>query len=224
MRLRLLSHAPEAATADVWSFTFLPLEEVHWRAGQSLRLEVPGPYGPLEHRFSIASPDGQAITITTRLSGSDYKNSLAAMQPGDETNAYGLEGDFTWWESPIPHILVAGGIGITPFRAMLAERATQKRPLGATLLYSHRATEQPLFKPFFDELQTAAPEFQTHYIARRLTPADILPHIATHANRLIYISGPSRMVESLYAELLAAGVDPTNILRDQFTGHLPADA
>jgi NAD(P)H-flavin reductase len=52
-----------------------------WTAGQSIKLEVPGPYGPLEHRFSISSaPHEGIVAITTRLSGSSYKNSLAALR------------------------------------------------------------------------------------------------------------------------------------------------
>ena len=109
------------------TFIFAPAVPCLWIAGQSIKIEVPGAYGPLEHRFTIsAAPYEQRIAITTRRSNSAYKKSLFGLQPGATVRAFGVEGTFTWQESALPAFFVAGGIGITPMmsiRRTLADRA-----------------------------------------------------------------------------------------------------
>jgi ferredoxin-NADP reductase len=203
--------------ADASSFIFEPTEPLTWQAGQSIKIEVPGPYGPLEHRFSIASaPYEQDIMITTRLSGSPYKNSLAALKAGDIVDAHGLEGDFIWREGNVPHVFVAAGIGITPYRAMLLQRVYVGKPLHATLLYGSSKNEF-LFKAELDQLAASHPELTISFIDRRLN-ADDIP-----ANGLVYLSGPSAMVDELSAGLQARGMPKTRIIHDWFTGRFASD-
>ena len=207
---------------DIWSFAFTPIEPFSWEAGQSIRVEVAGPYGSLEHRFSVSSaPSSGEVAITTRLNENDYKTSLAALRPGDEADAYGLEGDFTWRRSDLPHILVAAGIGITPYHAMLAERAQQSHPLAATLIYGS-SDNPPVFKDYLDAWARKYTEFGVNYISGRVDVVDILAE-QNAMHRTIYVSGPSKMVDTICADLIAAGVDPVRILTDQFTGRLPTN-
>ena len=203
---------------SVWSFSFTPAGPFAWQAGQSLRLEIAGPYGPLEHRFSIASPPSSGlVTVTTRLSGSDYKDSLAELQPGDTVQLQGLEGNFIWHDRILPHIFVAAGIGITPFHAIIAERHTRGEPTPATLIYSSH--DEPAV--YAEQLQSWANNAELTVLLQkaRVTAQQILelPHAT---ERLVYISGPSKMVGTLYADLIAAGIAPANILQDHFTGRL----
>src|SRR5262245_44804997 len=121
------------------SFWFHPAEPLSWIAGQSIKIELAGPYGPLEHRFSIASaPHEGEVMITTRLSGSTYKNSLAALQPGDAVKGYGIEGDFVWGEGDSRRLFVAAGIGITPFHSILKQRVYDHALLAVDLIYASR--------------------------------------------------------------------------------------
>jgi len=220
--VKLIFKQKHRETDNIWSFTFTPAEPFAWEAGQSVRVEIEGPYGPLEHRFSVSSPPSSGeVSITTRLNKGDYKESLAVLQPGDEANAYGLEGDFTWRSSDMPHIFVAAGIGVTPFHAMLAERAQQSHPLAATLIYGS-SDDPPAFKDYLDAWANKYAEFNATYISGRVGVAQVLA--AQDGTRLIiYVSGPSKMVDTICADLIAAGVDPAHILTDQFTGRLPSD-
>lgn len=221
MRLHFIGKKQESG--DIWSFSFMPNTPLAWVAGQSLRLEIAGPYGPLEHRFSIASaPSSGTVTVTTRLTGSDYKESLAALQPGDAAEAHGLEGDFVWREHDAPHIFVAAGIGITPLRAIIAERMAQGLAVRATLLYSSR-DEPMVYAHELKQWHRHDAELAVHFLQnQRISTADILAQPQAR-ERLIYISGPSKMVDALGTDLLAAGIPPAHMLRDQFTGRLSED-
>jgi ferredoxin-NADP reductase len=211
MQLMFKESRPEK---NAVSFIFEPLKPLTWQAGQSIKIEVPGPYGPLEHRFSIASaPYEKNVMITTRLSGSPYKNSLAALKPGDIVDAYGLEGDFVWQEGTAPHIFLAAGIGITAFRSMLMQRAHEQKPLTATLLYG--SSQEFVFKEDLNNLARRHPEYTVHYYQRRLEVNDI-----PQTDGLLYLSGPSAFVDEMSTELLRRGIAEQQLMRDWFTGRL----
>jgi len=209
-------------TANIWTFVFEPQEPLSWIAGQSIRLEIPGPYGQIEHRFSISSaPSTRHIAITTRLSGSDYKDSLDALKPEDVVQGFYIKGDVVWWESNLPHILIAAGIGVVPFNAMLAEHLAQNKPMPATLLYSSR-DEPVLFKTGLEQITKQHPEFSASFFTERVAAKQILEQPDVK-RRTIYISGPSKMVSTLSTDLIAAGIPPAHIIQDLFTGRLSED-
>jgi ferredoxin-NADP reductase len=208
-------------SATVYSFIFAPVTPFRWIAGQSLRLEVPTLYGPEDHRFTIASPPYTGeIVITTRLSQSMYKQSLANLQPGDTMRAYGLEGSFIWKDTPRPRLFVAAGVGITPFYSMLAERLQASQPIPTTLLYSS-PDDPALYATHLQQWQQAHPEFKLQLFGQRLSS----DHVAENTPRLtqseVYISGPTRMVDMLSKSLLEDHSLPeAQLHRDWFTGQL----
>lgn len=209
-------------TATIWTFVFEPQEPLTWLAGQSIRLEIPGPYGTIEHRFSISSaPITRHIAITTRLSGSDYKDSLDALQPGDIAQGFYIKGDTVWRESTLPHIFVAAGVGIVPCNAMIVDRLSQNQAITADLFYSSR-DEPALFADGLKKIAAERPELRVAIQQERIRAQQILP-LPNASDRIIYISGPSKMVDALSADLIAAGIPPAHINRDMFTGRLSED-
>jgi ferredoxin-NADP reductase len=113
---------------------------------------------------------------------------------------------------------VAAGIGITPFRAILKERMHNKLTVPAALI--HASPDSHIFKEEFEAWQKIQPEFSVRFITGRRVTADDIPK---DNKRLIYISGPSIMVDELSAELLVQGVAEEQLVRDWFTGQLPAE-
>ena len=78
-------------------------------------------------RFLIASaPREKHVMLTTRFApkSSSFKKALKNLGPGDAIEAYDLEGDFVVDDSEKTFVFVAGGIGITPFRAILRSKIT----------------------------------------------------------------------------------------------------
>lgn len=212
MKLRFNQKYYLADTA--YTFVFDALEPVEWQAGQSVRIELPAGWGTEERRFTICSaPFERHIAITTRVSNSDFKQALAALQPGDEVNAYDIRGDFTWQNERV--VFCASGIGVTPFVAMLRQQKHEGLSLAATFLYACKGS-RPLFVDEFKHLEQEHPALKLVLIAdRQLTVADILPHADSAS---VYLAGPSGMVRQLAAELQEQGIAEGQLKSDWFTG------
>lgn len=216
MKLRFIKKKEEVD--GVWSFFFEPLERPEWVAGQSIRLELPRPtFGVDEKRFTIsAAPFEKNIRVTTRLSDSTFKRSLAALGQGDLVDAFSIEGDFIWNEQP--KLFLAGGIGVTPFRSMLAQAAHEGQSLNTILIHSSHGGRS-VFKSEFDKLAKKDGNFKPNYLKERIRLED-LEQIPDWKNRLVYISGPEKMVNELSKKIISAGLSQTQLKRDLFTGNL----
>ncbi len=222
--MKLVFIEKKEIASNVFSFTFTAPPATTWLAGQSIRIELPAlDYGTTERRFSISSaPFEQVITITTRPSTSDFKQALFALQPGAEIDAYAIEGSFIWDQATKNPLSIAAGIGITPYHAMLLQRAHEGLPLAATLVHSGREANLP-FASELQALQQTNPELQLLYPKERITAewlADSLPDLST---RIIFLSGSSVFVDTLKADLIKKGIADAAIRCDWFTGRLPAE-
>lgn len=194
-----------------------------WLPGQyqTYRLPQAGDGDAGTRFFTIASaPSEDEIHISTRVTDSAFKQALNQLVPGDSIEASGLEGDFTWDDaSAAPVILVAAGIGVTPYRSMLLERQALGLPLSATLLYFTRDDQIP-FKAELDALAASHDELTVEYmIGSPVTAEAILQRHARLPGAPVYISGPEAMVDALGAELVAAGV---TLKQDWFPGYTEA--
>jgi ferredoxin-NADP reductase len=151
---RLKSSTPEVE--GVRSFVFDPgTPRWEWRAGQNLVMTLPGvddPRGPVRPFTISSSPtESDGIRITTMLRGSPFKEHLTKMAVGDPVEVEGPEGEF-FLEPGRPAVMVAGGIGVTPFRSMLrfATDTGLEKPL--VLVDSNKSPERIVFRKELDEL------------------------------------------------------------------------
>jgi ferredoxin-NADP reductase len=219
MKLRFMRKMEESS--GIWSFFFEPAETITWKAGQSIRLELPRKsFGISERRFTIASaPHENHVRITTRISTSEFKQYLNTLNKGDEVQGYNIEGDFIWGKSKNHRLLIAAGIGITPYRAMLADQVHKGKPLNATLIYG--SSKEPIvFQEEIAAWQKQDDTFQVRYLVGERIAVNEQSTIAPFwLNCLVYVSGPSSMVDGISTALLKNGVQEASIKRDQFTGY-----
>src|SRR3989338_9174528 len=129
--IKLISSRPEAG--NVMTFVF-ETGELSWVAGQYQKYILPQAgttKTETEHWFTIASaPTEGMIYLSTRISPSAFKQTLKTLTPGETIQRRSLKGNFTWEEeSSRPVVLIAGGIGITPFRSILFERQVANKIL-----------------------------------------------------------------------------------------------
>ncbi|MBO9578069.1 MAG: oxidoreductase [Microbacteriaceae bacterium] len=206
-----------------------PESPVRHLAGQAVEVAVPHRPRDLRGRrrvFSIVSAPGAdelRLAFTVPVHPSSAKTALAALQPGDELTATRVVGDFVAPGLDTEALLVAGGIGITPFLAMIAARD----PRADYVLVYRSGEESP---PFLDELRrSGVPVILSCPVAPEPLPegwawlgpgrfsaeslADALPDLP---GRIAYVSGPPAMVAELSAGLRRVGV--RRVRRDVFSG------
>ena len=171
-----------------------------------------------ERWFTISSaPVENTVNISTRISSSTFKQTLKALKPGEQIRAHSLGGSFTWEaEDNNPVILVAAGIGITPFRSILLQRKALGKSLDATLLYFNRTHEIP-FQKELEEIEKEHPGLQVKIIVDQpITAEKILELVPGDHKETFYLSGPAPLVTSVGAALKELGVA---IKKDQFPGY-----
>jgi ferredoxin-NADP reductase len=100
--------------------------------------------------FSIADAPGKGrLLIATRDRGSAFKRSLVEAPLGLALEIDGPYGSFTLPQAPSDAYLLAGGIGVTPFRSMIEDARERSLDHTLTLIHSNRTPEEA---PFLEEL------------------------------------------------------------------------
>lgn len=100
--------------------------------------------------FSIAdAPGKERLLVATRDRGSAFKRSLIEAPLGTALEIDGPYGSFTLPGRPSDVYLLAGGIGVTPFRSMVEDTRERSLDHTLTLIHSNRTPEEA---PFLEEL------------------------------------------------------------------------
>jgi ferredoxin-NADP reductase len=212
----------------------LVLDVPDWQghqAGQHLDVRLTAEDGyRAERSYSIASAPHEPVAITVeRLDDGEVSPYLTEeLRPGDALELRGPVGGYFVWSAGDggPLLLVAGGSGIVPLRAMLRERRRSGSEVPARLLYSSRSPGDVIYRAELDRLtdgvevvQTLTreqPEGWTGY-ARRVD-AKLLGEVAWPAEQgpLAFVCGPTSFVESVADSLVALGYPPARVKTERF--------
>jgi ferredoxin-NADP reductase len=224
MRLTLVEKKPEAG--DAISFRFSPDVPISWQAGQYLHYVLPHTDPDdrgVERWFTIASaPHEGHIQVTTRMSEphSTFKGALNALPIGGTIEADGPEGDFIADDPSSELILIAGGIGVTPYRAMLLDLDHKGVSINAHLLWANRTNDFP-FREELEALQARHQNFRIRYVVNpeRIDEAFIRANVLDLQKPIFYTSGPEPMVLALIEVLRSMGVPDAHNRKDDFPGY-----
>jgi ferredoxin-NADP reductase len=221
-------------TPRVRSIVFeCPMWEGHI-AGQHVDIRLTAEDGYQAQRsYSIASApeDDQLVLTVERLQEGEVSPYLFDdLAPGDELEMRGPIGRYFVWTPEIgrPLLMIAGGSGVVPFRAMLRHRAAQGADGPARLLYSSRTIEDVIYRDeltgFEDSedvevslaLTRAQPEGWDGF-ARRVD-AEILSEVAwaPAEKAKTYVCGPTGFVETVANSLVDLGHPPESIRTERF--------
>jgi ferredoxin-NADP reductase len=217
--------------------TSLILEPPDWpghRAGQHVDVRLTAEDGYQAQRsYSIASgpEDAQLLLTIERLDDGEVSPYLVnELRPGDELELRGPIGGYFVWErsSGGPLLLIAGGSGVVPLRAMLRHHVATGGDAAARLLYSTRSLDEVLYRHELESL-TSDHGVGVHVALTRAWPEDweghrgrISPELLRNVSwppyehPLIYICGPTGFVEAIAGQLVEAGHDPRAIRTERF--------
>lgn len=209
---------------------FAPGQYLEWTIPGGNHMDIRGN----RRYFTIASSPSEPdlkIGIKMAQKPSTFKKALVEMKPGEKIVASQLSGDFILPEKgDQKFVLIAGGIGVTPFRSMIKKLIDLNLKKDIVLFYSNVLAEDFVYRDIFTRAQgngvktiyiltdpTKAPPNwigKTGYINAQMIEGEV-PDFKT---RRYYLSGPVSMVNS-YKKLLASlGISPNQIVTDYFPG------
>lgn len=249
--LKLRFTGSRRLTPSTTEFSFEPSRPVRFVPGQYVELDLPHAKSDGKGRrrtFSLTNaPDSGSVKFGVRTAEplSAAKKVLLDLKPGDQVTATSVGGDFVLPRDPFrPLLLIAAGIGITPFMAHLASGAAQERDV-ILLLLARNAEEIA----YADELRASGariiarladgavpPSFITpagsstagngiagditasgRAAGERLDAAALQALVPDITDRTVYVSGAPSSVASLRRAARKAGARHVHV--DSFSGY-----
>jgi ferredoxin-NADP reductase len=203
------------------------------RAGQHLDVRLTADDGySAERSYSIASAPGEPVAITVqRLDDGEVSPYLTEdLRPGDELELRGpVGGYFVWDGEPEPMLLLAGGSGVVPLRAMLRHRERTGSATPARLLYSAKSLPDVIYRAELDGYGRRGAEV-SYTLTRQQPPgwaghvgrvdAPLLEQVAWPAeqNPIAFVCGPTSFVEAVAQGLVMLGYPPNRVKTERFGG------
>ena len=126
--------------ADIRTLRFTRPAGYIFKPGQWFTLTLNTSQGLHTETFSHCSAPGDSyLDLTTRISGSPFKQALASLEPGARVPLRGPGGRLSIAEQVRRVVFLAGGVGITPIRSILRDAGQRGRTFDdALLLYGNR--------------------------------------------------------------------------------------
>jgi ferredoxin-NADP reductase len=185
--------------------------------------------------FSIASaPEEANIMVATRLRDTAFKRVLQTVPVGTAVTIEGPFGNLVLHNNATrAAVILAGGIGITPFRSILIDAARRRLPHHIVVFYSNRRPEDAAFLDELVSLQSAnrayklVPSMTDMTHSRQswdgetglIDSALLSRHLKGAVSPIYYIAGPPAMVKGLHEMLTGIGVDDDDIRSEEFIGY-----
>lgn len=184
--------------------------------------------------FSVSSaPSEEIIQITTRLRDTAFKRVLQRVPLGTSMKLEGPFGDFRLHHAQRPAVLLAGGVGITPFRSILVEQMHGgSLPYRVVLIHANRRPTDAAFAGELRQLAEREPKLAFVPVMSAPQPADawggerghvdadmLRRHLDGIEQPIYYLAGPAGMVRAMRAVLAEMAVDEDDIRSEEFTGY-----
>jgi len=221
------------------AFHFAKPAGFEYRAGQSIDLTLLDPpetdaEGNTRAYTLASAPFDDDLMIATRMRDTAFKRVLRNAAPGLKVKIDGPFGSLTLHKnSAKPAVLVAGGIGITPFLSIVRQAEHDKTPHPIYLFYSNRRPEDTAFLEMLLGSVERNPNF--HLIATMtgmekslrewkgelgLISGELLAkYLPSLQGPIYYLAGPPAMVAAMRQMLVKAGADEDDIRTEEFAGY-----
>lgn len=219
-----------SSAAGALPFTFLP--------GQFLNIAFGIGGARMNRSYSISSSPNQRdyveLSIKREERGAVSRHILDLIDVGDEMEAGGPVGKFTFTGTEADSIvLIAAGVGITPFMCTARYLTEQSWPGDIYFFYQCRRPEDFIFERALAELAVRNPKL--HVVITMSKPAPewkgarghlnkelLMQSVPNLAARRVHVCGPPAMMEATKAILFEIGVSPENLKTEQFGAVKPA--
>ena len=208
---------------DYHVFDFTINDNMKWNPGEHGIFTMPDKKitGKKWRAFSVTSiPEEGVLRIATRIgeSPSSYKTALKKLKPEEKISIRGPFGWFKLQDETSPIVMVAGGIGITPIRALLKEiEKGNKRQV--TFIYS--AKGRHLFQKDIEEICEKDDNITIAFVGKREDVLRLLDEKLKNygSSAFYYLSGIQSMNKDLKKIIKSRHIPGNRIIVDPFLGY-----
>ncbi len=178
------------------------------------------------------------IRIASPPPGTDYppgkmSSYVFNLKPGDNLTVFGPYGDFFVKQTPAEKIWIGGGAGMAPMRSQIFDELKRKHSAASmSFWYGARSLREMFYVDDFDNLATEFSNFEWHAALSEPLPEDNWTGHTGFIHQVVYdrylkappapedceyyLCGPPPMVAAVLQMLDDMGVEPENILLDDF--------
>ena len=185
-----------------------------------------------EHPWTISSSPvkGPGLQFTVKESG-DFTRRVRELQEGDRARIRGPYGLFSHLALETGQgtelVMIAGGVGVTPFLSMLRHMVDVGDKRKVTLIWSNKIAEDILWRDELDSLPAILPGLTVHHVLTRQTVWDgftgrldaklLQQLLAGHSpGSHVFLCGPPSMMVSVKAELWKCDFSKEQIHTEEF--------
>jgi ferredoxin-NADP reductase len=219
------------AVAGTGTFRFSKPAGYDFAPGQFMSLTLNTRDGeqtkPFTHDESPADP---YLEITTRLTGSAFKDALLALEPGYVVRVAGPRGRMTLPDGVRKVAFLVGGVGVTPARSIIRDALARGTGLRTALFYGNQDEASIPFRVEFDGYAAAHPEILVvHVLAvpgatwageRGFITADtVRRHIDPLDGWHWVVTGPPAMISAMARVLTDLAVPEDRVSTESFAGY-----
>lgn len=183
-----------------------------------------------KHFTHDEAPGDPYLELTTRLSGSAFKDALLALRRGDIVRITGPRGRMTLPVDATKAAFLVGGVGVTPARSIIRDAMQRRTGLTIALFYGNLDEGSIPFGDEFDGYAETHPEMcVVHVLAepgtgwrgeRGFITADI---VRRHVDPLDawhwVVTGPPGMITAMEKVVAELGIPADRVSTESFAGY-----
>lgn len=217
----------ELCGSDIVCSRFEKPEGYTFTPGQYMMLTLNTAEGGQGKPFTHAqAPQDDYLEVTTRISGSAFKNALLALSPGEVVRVAGPSGRLVLPDGIDSIAFLVGGVGITPARSMLKDAWLRSVVWkDAAVFFGNRDVS---CIPYADELaEMAASGVRVVHVLERgddswtgytgfVTAEIVRQNLDPADGRLFCVSGPPVMVSAMERVMDELGIESERRLVERF--------
>jgi Na+-transporting NADH:ubiquinone oxidoreductase subunit F len=187
--------------------------------------------GVVKFNIRIATPPPRTEGINPGIMSSYVFN----LKPGDKVTVYGPFGEFFAKDTDAEMVFIGGGAGMAPMRSHIFDQLKRlKSSRKMSFWYGARSARELFYDDEYDALAAEFPNFNWHVAMSDPQPEDNWTGLTGFIHNVLfeqylrdhpapedceyYMCGPPIMNQSVINMLLDLGVEPENIMLDDFGG------
>jgi ferredoxin-NADP reductase len=223
-------------TNYIKSFRFRTPEEIYFNAGQifNLTIKLEGQDSTKHFSFSNSPTEKGCIEFTKRITGSKFSLGLDRLVKGDWGRINMPFGSFAYKGEDEKIAFITGGIGITCVRSICKFVSDMKLSTDIVLLYSAKTVKDIVFYEDFDKMSSLNNKLRIVYTLTspdvdrlswngrlgRINSEMVSREIPDLSERIFYLTGPPKMVDSLNSILSdELNIENEKIRLERFLGY-----